>query len=285
MDPRLLRALLSWDLGHRVTWLLPLAMLLYARGFWRVHLQMPQRYPGWRLAAFTAGLLVVFLAIASPLDALGELLLSFHMTQHMIMMMVAPPLILLGQPFVPMLRALPPRVAKRVLRPVLTATVLRRLGRVCTQPAACWTALTVAVSTWHLPRLYELGLHSDGWHEVQHACFFTAALFFWWPIIGVWPGRAMTPRWKSIPYLVGADLVNTALAAFLTFSTHVLYPTYEFVPRVSSLSALDDQALAGVLMWVPGSLAYLLPAVILTVRLFEPRPSVNRQPSRSWVCP
>jgi cytochrome c oxidase assembly factor CtaG len=80
-----------------------------------------------------------------------------------------------------------------------------------------------------------------------------------------------------IPYLVAADLVNTALSAVLSFSGHVLYSTYESVPRVGGLSALDDQALSGVLMWVPGSIAFLLPAVLLTVRLFDARSAIDRQ--------
>src|SRR5262249_52470365 len=149
-----------------------------------------------------------------------------------------------------------------------------------THPAVCWTALSVVLLVWHVPRLYELGLHSERWHNVQHACFFTAALLFWWPVIGVWPSDPVWPRSAMIPYLIGADLVNTALSAVLSFSGHVLYPTYEHVPSVTGLSPLDDQALAGVLMWVPGSIACLLPAVLLTIRLFDVRPAAPK-PRRS----
>jgi cytochrome c oxidase assembly factor CtaG len=277
MGPELRAALQSWDLDHAVVWLLPLAMLVYTRGFWRVHVQMPQRYPAWRLASFGGGLAVVFLAVASPLDPLGELLLSLHMTQHMLLMMVAPPLIWLGQPFIPMLRSLPPRLSRHAFGWLLTSRVLRRAGRALTHPMVCWIALAVAIVVWHLPRFYELGLRSEGWHEVQHACFFTAALLFWWPVIAVWPSQAVWPRWTMIPYLVAADLINTVQSAVLSFSGHVLYPTYESAPRLLGLSALDDQTLAGVIMWVPGSIVFLLPAVLLTVRLFEPRSAIDRR--------
>lgn len=270
MTSPLAELLQTWDLDHRVLWLLPVAAFVYARGFRRVHRLMPRRYPAWRLTSFVGGLAVVFLAIASPLDPLGEVLLYLHMSQHMLLMMVAPPLIWLGQPVVPLLRGLPPRLAKRAFSRLLTSPSLRRAGRAVTHPMVCWTALAITTVVWHLPRFYELGLHSEGWHEVQHACFFTAALLFWWPVIQVWPGRPLWPPWMMIPYLVGADLINTALAAVLNFSTHVLYPTYESVPRVTALSPLDDQALAGVIMWVPGSIAFLLPAILLTIRLLEP---------------
>lgn len=282
MNPVLAEALHSWDLDHAVIWLLPLVLLVYSRGFARVHAQMPRRYPVWRLASFAAGLSVVFLATASPLDALGELLLHMHMTQHMLLMMVAPPLLWLGQPFIPLLRGLPPRWAKRIFGRFLTSSWPRAAGRGLMHPLACWIALALAIVVWHVPRLYELGLHSERWHEVQHACFFTTSLMFWWPVIQVWPSRAVWPQWMLIPYLVTADLLNTGLSAVLSFSSHVLYPTYASVPRLLGLSALDDQALAGVIMWVPGSIAFLLPAVLMTMQLFEPRVSRAR---RSPVVP
>jgi len=272
MDPALREALQSWDFDHLVVWVLPVVLIVYARGFVRMHAPMPRRYPRWRLVSFTAGLTTLFLAIASPLDALGELLLHLHMTQHMLLMMVAPPLIWLGQPVVPALRGLPSRWVKHGFDWFLRRPIVRHAGRTITHPAVCWTALSTVLLVWHVPRLYELGLHSESWHNAQHACFFTAALLFWWPVIGVWPSDPVWPRWAMIPYLVGADLVNTGLSAVLSFSGHVLYPTYENVPRVTGLSPLDDQALAGVLMWIPGSIAFLLPAVLLTMRLFGERP-------------
>ncbi|PWT81938.1 MAG: cytochrome c oxidase assembly protein [Blastocatellia bacterium] len=277
MDPMLARAFQSWDLNHNVLWMLPLCALMYARGFALVHLQMPRRYPVWRLASFTFGILVVFIAIASPLDALGALLLYIHMTQHMLLIMVAPPLIWLGQPIVPMLRALPPKLAKRLLGPLLRCRALRAAGRAFTRATVCWLALTAAMLLWHVPQLYEIALHSEGWHEIQHACFFAAALLFWSRVIHVWPNRLTTPRWTTIPYLVSADLINTALSAVLSFSTHVLYPTYASAPRILAISPIEDQALAGVIMWVPGSIAFLLPAVMVIVQLFEARPHTPRR--------
>ena len=107
------------------------------------------------------------------------------------------------------------------------------------------------------------------WKLTEEPLSPAAALLFWWPVIGVWPYGVRSPRWTVIPYLVTADLVNTALSAVLSFSSHILYPTYAGAPRVLHLSAIDDQALAGVIMWVPGSIAFLLPALVVTMQLFE----------------
>src|SRR5262249_50062695 len=198
----------------------------------------PGRSPVWRLTSFVGGLAALFLAIASPLDAYGGALLLVHMTQHLLLMMVAPPLIWLAQPVLPLVRSLPPRQAKRVLGPLLTSSPLRRLGRRLVHPVTGWIALALAMVVWHLPPLYELALAAEGWHYVQHACFFNAALLFWWPVVGVWPARPEWPRWMMIPYLLSADIVNTAVSAVFSFSRHVIYASYEAAPRLFGLSAL-----------------------------------------------
>jgi cytochrome c oxidase assembly factor CtaG len=261
----------TWDVDHIVVWLLPIVAIVYARGFMRVRAVMPSRFPMWRLASFQSGLAIVFLAIASPLHGLGEILLTLHMAQHMLLTMAAPPLLWMGQPMIPILRGLPARAARGLLGPILNSPPCRRLGRAITHPAVCWSALALAIVVWHLPRCYELVLRSEAWHDVQHACFFTAALLFWWPIVQVWPARPVWPRWALIPYLVSADLINTAQSAVLSFSSHLLYPSYAHTSALLGLSPMDDQALAGVIMWVPGSIAFLVPAIVLTIRLCEPR--------------
>ncbi len=127
-----------------------------------------------------------------------------------------------------------------------------------------------------MPRAYELALRSPAWHRVEHACFFGAALLFWWPVV-----RARRPRWALIPCLLLADLQNTALSALLVFSDRVLYPSYATAPRLFGLAALDDQISAGVIMWVPGSLVFLGPALVLCVRWLSPPAPRARARSRA----
>src|SRR5690606_20745450 len=100
---------------------------------------------------------------------------------------------------------------------------------------------------------------SDSWHVVEHACFLGGAMLFWHPVVRPYPNRARWPKWLLFPYLILADVQNTLLAAWLTFSSRVIYSHYADVPRLDGLSPLVDQRTAGVLMWVPGSIAFLAP--------------------------
>jgi len=260
-------ALESWNIDPLACLALLLAVWVYWRGWRQLHAERPERYPVWRLAAFLVGVSCAFVAIDSPLDTLAGLLLEVHMIQHLLLIMVAPPLIWLGQPVLAGLRGLPPRVRNPGLSLFLTWPFLRRWGQAVTNPIVCWMALNAGVVFWHIPRFYDLALRSPPWHQVEHACFFYAALLFWWPVVQVWPSRARWSPWMAIPYLILADLVNTALSAFLIFSDRVLYETYQMAPRLWGISALEDQAKAGAIMWVPGSAAYIVAAVILAVRI------------------
>ncbi|MEI9975835.1 MAG: cytochrome c oxidase assembly protein [Ignavibacteriota bacterium] len=233
------------------------------------------------MCAFAGGVFAALLAVASPIDVFSGLLLTAHMVQHLLLLMVAPPLLLLGQPVLPILRGLPRWVFKDALGPFLGCRELKSAGRAIVHPIVAWLAMAFVIVVWHLPAAYELGLRSQGWHEVEHACFFFAAVLFWWPVVVVWPSYPVEPRWAMIPYLALADVVNTALSAVLTFSDRPIYPSYQLAPRLWGISALSDQATAGVIMWVPGSIAFLVPAVVLGMRLLEPvrRPTAQRAPA------
>ena len=265
------------------TWAMLAALLaaaaIYTRG-WRVlSRRMPTRFGRGRLAAFLGGLAVIVVALVSPLDELAERLLSAHMVQHQLLMMVAPPLLWLGAPIAPTLRGLPRRI-RRLAAAALASRPLRAAARVIAHPAFGWISFALAFWIWHTAPLYQLALRSHAWHHVEHACFVATAMLFWRPVIQAWPDRAAWPRWTMIPYVLLADVQNTILAAILTFSDRLVYPAYASV-TAGSLSALDDQALAGVIMWVPGSLAFLVAAVWLamgllsgsrTVRVMAPAP-------------
>ncbi len=258
------------------------AAWIYVRGWRQLHRQMPSRYTTDRLILFLGGLAAIFVALASPLDSFGNLLLQAHMLQHLLLLMIAPLLILTGQPVLPLLRGLPHGLLKNGLGPFLRWRALRNIGGALVSPVVAFCAMALAVIFWHLPRFYELGLRSQSWHEVEHACFFFGALLFWWPVVEVWPSHSRTPRWAMIPYLILADLVNTGLSAFLVFSNHVVYPSYALAPRLWGISALGDQAVAGGIMWVPGSLVYLIPAVAVAMKALDSgsavRPSSHLRP-------
>jgi len=269
VDPVTAAALSSWHLDAWLLLMLAATAIVYLRG-WRVlRLQIPDRFPVWRAAAFVCGLVTLFVALASPLDAFSGFLLSAHMTQHLLLMMIAPPLLLLGCPSAPLLRGLPTRIVKPVLGPFLAWPALRRLGQRLTRPATAWVVFVAATWIWHLPAPYARALYSPYWHWTEHACFFVTALLFWWPVVLPWPSRATWPTAAIVVYLLLADLQNTALSAIFAFSERVIYPAYAAVPRLWNLSVLDDQIAAGAIMWVPGSIVFLLPVAILVMRMLE----------------
>jgi putative membrane protein len=258
-----------WDVPWLVTAEIALIALIYTAGWLRIRRTRPTLFPAWRLACFLGGIAFLFIAVASPLDTFSESLLFMHMAQHYVLMSLAPPLIVLGAPVVPMLRGLPRWVIRRPLRPLFRTGLLPAVGRFLTRPRVAWLAMNAAYIGWHIPRAYEFALASENWHNFEHACFFFTNLLFWWPLIRPWPSRRAQSRWMLIPYLLLADIVNTAVSAFLCFSGRLLYPSYGLVPRPFGLSALNDQVAAGAFMWVFGSMIYLIPAVALVVRLLS----------------
>ena len=236
---------------------------LYVRG-WRVaSRRIPLRFGPRHLAAFLGGLGAIWLAVASPLDDLAGRRLSAHMVQHQLLMMVAPPLLWLGAPLAPLLLGLPRRIRGPVVAG-LALRLVRPIADVVAHPGLGWIAFTLAFWTWHLQSFYELALRSHAWHHVEHACFFATAMLFWRPVILSWPARSPWPRWTMIPYLLLADVQNTVLAAILTFSDRLVYPAYAIV-AVAHGAALDDQSTAGVIMWLPGSLVFLVAAMYLAM--------------------
>ena len=260
--------------------------LIYAAGWRRYRRRLRGRFTGSHLAAFLSGLACLGVAIASPLDEAAERLLSAHMVQHILLLTVAPALLLLGDPLLPLLRGLPDLVRRSLVAPLLRRRSLRAAAHALVHPLAALLLSSVIFWSWHLPALFQLALRLPPVHLVEHVSFFAAGLVFWYPVVQPWPSR---PRWPSgamIPYLLAADVQNTVLAAVLTFSDRVLYPFYEFHGRAMEAAALEDQALAGVIMWVPMSLAYLVPAALLTVRLLSPadrglRTATRRAPAPS----
>src|SRR5207249_2305583 len=201
------------------------------------------------------------------IEPFATLLLQVHMLQHLLLMMAAPPLLWLGAPLFPLLRGLPQPVRTYWVAPLFRSLALRALFARMTHPMVALPLFVATTWLWHAPPAYELALRSSGWHYLQHVCFLATGLLFWYPVVRPYPSRPRWSPWLLFPYLIVADVQNTILSALLTFSSQVLYPHYAQVPRLGGLSALNDQSAAGVLMWVPSSLAFLLPLFGLGVRL------------------
>lgn len=263
-------ALASFALRPWLLFATVVTAIVYLRGWLTLRRQMPERFTTKHLAAFLGGLAALAIAIASPLDAFASLLLTVHMVQHLLLTMVAAPLLLLAEPQIPLLRGLPAPLARAALGPFLAAPEVRALGRALTYPPVALLLFVGTTVVWHLPAAYDLALRSDSWHAFEHATFFVTALLFWWPLVAPWPSVPAWPRWAMLPYLLLGDLSNTALSAVLSFSENVLYETYRTAPRIGGVTALGDQSAAGALMWVLGSSFFLVPAATIAIRLLTP---------------
>jgi putative membrane protein len=261
----------TWSSPTWINVTLFLTAVVYARGWLSIRRLLPALIPIWRLAAFFSGLLSLWVAIGSPLSAFDDVSLSAHMMQHLLLMAVAPPLLLLGAPSIPFLRGLPQWIVTGAVGPFLRSQPVKWLGRFLTHPATCWLAATVALIGWHVPAAFELALRSEAWHDVEHICFLLTSILFWWPAVLPFPSDATWPRWSIPVYLFLATLPGGALGAFLTFCDRVLYPSYATAPRLFGISPLEDQVIAGALMWVFGTFVYTIPAVVITVRLLSPQ--------------
>ena len=250
---------------------------VYLRGWRRIRLSVPNASSERRLAAFMVGLSSVWIAIGSPLTAFHHELLTVHMVQHVLLMAVAPPLLLMGAPGRPLLYGLPSRPTRGAFRGVGRFSAVQALRRFLMHPVVCWFVPVAALIGWHVPAVFELAVHSRWWHDVQAATFLATGLMFWSPVVR-WPARRGTaPRWLMPLYLFLATLPCDALSAFLVFCDRVVYSSYGSGSRLFAIAPLEDQELAGALMWVAVSLIYVVPAIVITMQLLSPpRPYARR---------
>jgi putative membrane protein len=244
---------------------------VYLRGWYRLRNAIPDLVSAWRMAAFSGGLVALWAVVASPLAAIDHHLLTAHMAQHLILMTVSAPLTLLGAPVIVLLNGLAKPFERLVSGPLLRFPPVQTFGRLVTHPLFCWFAGVATVLAWHTPALFEVGMRSARWHEVEYTCFFAAGILFWWPVVQPWPSLATWSAWGVPLYLFLATLPCDALSAFLTFCGRVVYPHYLSVHRLFNISPLGDQECAGALMWVWVTFVYLAPAAVVTIRTLSPQ--------------
>jgi cytochrome c oxidase assembly factor CtaG len=269
MPPAIQAIFDDWSPPIFLTTMVLLSAIVYTRGWFAVRKTRAAQFFVSRLAAFLSGLALLWLAIGSPMDGFADALLSAHMVEHLLLMSLVPPLLLLGDPQVPLLRGLPHTLTVHLLGPLLRLKALRTLGRFLTRPLVAWLAMNLIFLGWHVPSAYDFALEHERWHDFEHICFLSSSILFWWPLIRPWPTSTRYPGWIMIPYLVGADIVNTALSAFLAFCDRPVYSYYLAQPNRFQINPMTDQVVGAVIMWVVGSLVFLIPAVFITVNLLQ----------------
>jgi putative membrane protein len=255
----------SWD--PSLVYVVP-AAVLYALGS-RPKAGRPSML---QAAAFYTGLLSIVIAVDSPIDAYADELLWVHMLQHIILLTVAPPLILLGRPWPTMWRALP-LGARTVLAREVASSRLAAPLRALSKPLAAWLLFNATIVVWHIPAAYDLTERNGAVHACEHAMFFFFGLLFWARVIDVGPLRPHLQWPARIAYIVGAMIVGWVLAIVFIVAPQPIYQHYADLPsRPGGISALTDQQLAGGMMWVGGSIAFTIALLVGLYHWVAPEP-------------
>jgi putative membrane protein len=253
--------------------LLALTLALYATGVARLW-RSAGRGRGVtraRVSAFVGGWCVLAASLLGPLDAWTARTFTAHMIQHELLMLIAAPLLVVGAPLAVWAWGLPPRFGERALSAARGAA-RSRVWDVLTRSLAAWLLHAVALWTWHVPALFTAAVERSLVHDLQHASFLGTAILFWWSVIG---GRgAKRPEGTSILLLFTTMLHTGALGALLAFSRTPWYAPYA---GYGSLTALEDQQLGGLVMWLPGGIVYIVAALaLMAVWLRDPEAPAGR---------
>jgi len=259
--------------------LLPL-MAIYVGGWIRIRRRRDgetRLATGWRMAAYLAGMGTLMVALLSPIDALGGQLFFMHMIQHKLSIMVAAPLIWLGNPFPIGLWGLPAPVRRSFSSIFSDASPVRPWLSTATQPFVVWLTFIIVYVGWHDPGAYNLALRIPWVHDIQHLTFFLTALLFWWHVVGAAPRLhpSLSP-WIAIAMLIGAIPFNAITGFAIANAGEVVYTYYESVPRIWGFTVMEDQAIGGVIMWVPGSEMLFQAAGVILAAMFIRERRKNR---------
>jgi putative membrane protein len=248
--------LTAWSWDPAVLLGVGVAAVLYARG-WR-YLRRRGSHLASRSEAtcFAAGLGAILLALVSPIGTYDQALFSLHMTEHLLLTVAAAPLLLLGKPLVPMLWGLPDQERRGAVRLLRPRGVLFGTFSALARPSAALALFTITFALWHVPVLYDAAQGQTLVHYTEHILFFTTALLLWWPVIHPGGGARTLGKIAAIAYISVPMLEGTLIGALLTFAQRPFYATYIVAPRLTGLSAIEDQQLAGLIMWIPGGLVY-----------------------------
>ncbi len=217
----------------------------------RVTLFGIKTFPRREVLWFISGWILLFLAIAGPLDEIGEkYLFSAHMLQHSLLIYPIPVMLLLGIP-------------SEFIHPILNLEWIAPVFKLLSHPLTAGLVFNLTFYLWHVPLLYEAAIHHPNLHFLEHACFITTSLLAWWPIIPRDPHFPGLHPGTKLLYLIAMGIAQTPLFFILTFSRTLYYPTYILAPRITSLTPLQDQIAGGIVMKVSGMITIFIALMLV----------------------
>jgi cytochrome c oxidase assembly factor CtaG/cytochrome c2 len=247
--------LMDWSFKPWLLACIVAAAVPYALGVRRMGAQRGAILGRWRAVSFSAGLFVLLLALVSPLDTVADDLFSAHMFQHMLLLLVIPPLLVYGRPVITWLWAFDLGGRRAVVRG-WKRTGLDAAFRGLMHPLVVWVLLTVALCFWHLPGPYDAAVRNEWLHDLEHLSFLLVSLQFWTLVIEPYGQRRALGYGAAVVFVVSAGFVMGMIGAVLTFAPAPLYGAYLHTTQAYGLTPLDDQQLAGIIMWIPSNLAH-----------------------------
>ena len=263
--------LLSWSFEPTIVIGVLVAGGLYARG-WR---RLRRRGQGgkflkpWRAWCYAGGLATVVIALMSPIATFDSVFFFMHMTEHVLLIMIAAPLIWLGAPMVPTLWGFNRTARIRIGKIFHESHPVHRFFTYLTQPGVALAIYVLVLFGWHFPPLYDAAQGSTLIHELEHAMFMGAALIYWWPVIHPSGARRRLGYGAGILYIFPAKIAGFVLGAGLTLSAEPYYQTFLDSPSIWGLDPLGDQQLGGLIMWVVGGLLYIIPLLALVIMMMR----------------
>jgi putative membrane protein len=264
---------LSWSADPSLVWVICAAALYWLGG--RHNQRRRSSADRWRTASFIAGLTTIVVAMSSPVHDWADELLWVHMVQHILLILVAPPLLALARPWNRMWHGFPLGFRRPVARAVAGSprlAPLRRIAQLLGRPVPSWLLFNVTFVAWHLPVAYDATLRNQDLHALEHVTFFGTALLFWTRVIDSRPLRSTLGDMGRATYVGLALVVSWMLAVVLALAPSPLYAPYAAQQsRPGGISALADQHLAAGMMWVPGSIPFTIVILFLAYRWLEPK--------------
>lgn len=217
-----------------------------------------------QIATFTAGVMVIFISLLSPIHALSDnYLFSMHMVQHVLLTLVAPPLLILGTP-------------DWLIRPLLRTNLAFRAARLAVHPIIAFALFNFIFSVWHIPTLYATSLNNHAVHIGEHLLFMGTAVIMWWPIVSMMPELPRLPYPIQMGYLFLLSVAQIIVFAIITFAKEPLYEFYVSAPRIWGISPLLDQQLGAIIMKIGGGILFLTLFIVIFFRWFKHEEEINR---------
>lgn len=270
--------LTGWSWRPDVLLFVAVLGIVYTAGWWRLKKQRARIAKKWQLGLYLTGLAIICLALLSPVDTFGSSLFFVHMIQHELLIMVAPPLLLLANSLPVVLWGLPRSLRRTIGRLFLRGAFFRQVVRAVTWMPVAWFLYVATLWGWHHPIAYQLALRNEILHDLEHLSFFLTGILFWWPVVNPAPRlHGHIAYGFRILYVFLAAGQNTLLSAVLGLTERVLYPYYTTAPRLFGLTALEDQVIGAAIMWVPGGMMYVITTLVLLNCHFDHEERVTRR--------